>query len=154
MTGSLIQLHGEMLARLWTFPSGQFEKSPLNSRVPVLVVVVVVVDVLVNVVLVTGVVVVVVVVVDVLVEGVVVVVVLTGVVVVEVEVVVVGGSGLFGLFTTGVGFDVLTDEPFLLLAVTTSRRVKPTSAAVSKYVWAVAPVTRAHVVPALEQRAH
>ena len=76
------------------------------------------------------------------------------VVVVEVEVVVVGGGGLVGLCTTGVGFDVLTDEPFLLLAVTTSRRVKPTSAAASKYVWAVAPVTRAHVVPALEQRAH
>jgi hypothetical protein len=167
--GSLIQLHGEMLARLWTFPSGQFEKSPLNSTVPVLGVVVVVVDVLVEVVLVTGVVVVdvlvevvlvtgvvvvvVVVDVDVLVEGVVVVV-ITGVVVVEVDVVVVGGGGLVGLFTTGVGFDVLTDEPFLLLAVTTSRRVKPTSAAASKYVWAVAPVTRAHVVPALEQRAH
>jgi hypothetical protein len=154
--GSLIQLHGAMLARLWTFPSGQFEKSPLNSTVPVLGVVVVVVDVLVEVVLVTGVVVVDVLVEVVLLTGVVVVVVvvLTGVVVVEVEVVVVGGGGLVGLFTTGVGFDVLTDEPFLLLAVTTSRRVKPTSAAVSKYVWAVAPVTRAHVVPALEQRAH
>jgi hypothetical protein len=108
VTGSLIQLHGAMLARLWTFPSGQFEKSPLNSRVPVLVVVVVVdVDVLV----------------DVLVEGVVVVV--TGVVVVEVEVevVVVGGGALVGAFTTDVGFDVPTAEPFLLLAATTSLSV-------------------------------
>jgi hypothetical protein len=111
--GSLIQLQGAMLDRLWTLPSGQFEKSPLNSRAPVLDVVVVVV---------------------VLVEGVVVVVVLTGVVVVEVEVevVVVGGGELVELFTTGVGFDVLTVEPFLLLAVTTSLNVKPTSAAVSK----------------------
>jgi hypothetical protein len=112
--GSLIQLHGEMLARLWTFPSGQFEKSPLNSTVPVLVVVVVVVVVVLVDVLVV-----------VLVEGVVVVV--TGVVVVEVEVevevVVVGGGGLVGAFTTDVGFDVLTAEPFLLLAVTTSLSV-------------------------------
>jgi hypothetical protein len=110
------------------------------------------------VVLVVGLVVVVgvVVVVVVLVAGVVVVVVvvLTGVVVVEVQVVVVGGGGLVGLVTTGVGLDVLTAEPFLLLAVTTSRRVKPTSAATSKYVWAVAPVTGPHVVPALEQRTH
>jgi hypothetical protein len=133
-----------MLERLLTFPSGQLEKSPLNRRVPVLVVVVgVVVDVLVELGLMVGVVVVVVVVV-----------VLTGVVVVEVEVVVVGGGGLVGPFTTGVGLDVLTAAPFLLLAVTTSRRVKPTSAAASKYVWAVAPVTGAHVVPALEQRTH
>jgi len=123
VTGSLIQLHGEMLARLWTFPSGQFEKSPLNSTVPVLVVVVVVVVVVLVDVVVEGVVVVVtgVVVVDVLVEGVVVVV--TGVVVVEVEVVVVGGGGLVGAFTTDVGFDVLTAEPFLLLAVTTTLSV-------------------------------
>jgi hypothetical protein len=118
-----------MLDRLWTFPSGQLEKSPLNSRVPVLVVVVVgvVVDV--------GVVVVVVDDVLVLVVGVVVVVlVVVGVVVVvEVEVVVVvGGGGVVGLCTTRVGFDVLTAEPFLLLALTTRRSVWPTSAALSK----------------------
>jgi hypothetical protein len=83
--------------------------------VVVSVVVVVVVDVLVEVVLVVGVVVIV---------GV--------VVVVEVDVVVVGGGGLVALITTSVGFDVETAEPFLLLAVTTSRRVRPTSAAVSR----------------------
>jgi len=117
VTGSLIQLQGAMLDRLWTFPSGQFEKSPLNSRVPVLVVVVVVVVVVLVDVVVEGVVVVVtgVVVVDVVVEGV--------VVVVEVEVVVVGAGGLVGAFTTDVGFEVLTAEPFLLLAVTTSLSV-------------------------------
>jgi hypothetical protein len=32
--GSLIQLQGAMLDRLWTFPSGQFEKSPWNSSFP------------------------------------------------------------------------------------------------------------------------
>lgn len=77
------------------------------------------------------------VVVDVLLEVVLVVemviVVLTGVVVVvELEVVVVGGGGLVGLVTTGVGFEVLTAEPFLLLAVTARRKVEPTSAAVSE----------------------
>jgi hypothetical protein len=51
-------------------------------------------------------------------------------VVVEVEVVVVGGGGLDAPLTTDVGFDVLTAEPFLLLAATTRRNVKPTSAAV------------------------
>jgi len=113
--GSLTQLHGAMLERLLTFPRGQFEKSPLKSKVPELVVVVgvvvVVVVVLVELVLVVlGVVVVVVVVVGV-------------VVVVDVEVVVVGGGGLVGFCTTGVGFDVPTADPFLFVAVTTSRRV-------------------------------
>jgi hypothetical protein len=51
---------------------------------------------------------------------------------VEVEVVVVGGGRLVVLSTTGVGFDVLTVEPFLLLAVVTSRKVKPASAVSSK----------------------
>ena len=48
----------------------------------------------------------------------------------------------------------LTVVPFLLLAVTTSRNVNPTSAAASKYVWVVALVIGAHNVPALEQRTH
>jgi hypothetical protein len=45
------------------------------------------------------------------------------VVVVDVEVVVLGGGGLVGAFTVGVAFDVPIEEPFLLLAVTTSRSV-------------------------------
>jgi hypothetical protein len=100
--------------------------------------VVVLVVVLVGVVLVVGVVVVVV--------GV--------VVVVEMEVVVVGGGGLDAPLTTGVGFDVLTAEPFLLLAVTTSRKVKPTSAAAWLYDWSVAPVIALQSVPMVEQRTH
>jgi hypothetical protein len=83
--------------------------------VDVLVVEVLVVDVLVEVVLVVGVAVIV---------GV--------VVVVDVDVVVVGGGGLVAPCTTSVGFDVVTAAPFLLLAVTTTRSVEPTSAAVSK----------------------
>jgi hypothetical protein len=52
-------------------------------------------------------------------------------VVVVVELVVGGGGVVVALFTTSVGFDVDTDEPFLLLAVTIRRKVKLTSAAVS-----------------------
>lgn len=141
-------------------------KSPLKSSVPVEAVVVgVVVVVVVCVVVVVGVAVVVVVVdgvvveVDVVVDGevvvlVAVVLVAAVVVVVAAEVVVlVAGAGA-GAAIAGVGADVAMLVPFLLLAVTATRMVKPASAARSKSFCAVAPLTVLHASPALEQCSH
>ena len=133
-------------------------KSPLKRSVPVEDVVVVV-GVVVCVVVVVGVVVVVVVVDGVVVELDVVVVlavvlVAAVVVVVAVEVVVlVAGAGA-GAAIAGVGADVAMLVPFLLLAVTATRMVKPASVARSRSVCAVAPLTVLHESPALEQCSH
>jgi hypothetical protein len=135
-------------------------KSPRKSSVPVedvvvVVCVVVVVGVVVVVVVVDGVVVDV----DVVVDGEVVVVlavvlVAAVVVVVAVEVVVlVAGAGA-GAAIAGVGADVAMLVPFLLLAVTATRMVKPTSVERSRSVCAVAPLTVLHASPALEQCSH
>jgi hypothetical protein len=65
-------------------------------------------------------------------------------------VVVPGGGG----DTRFVARDVAMLVPFLLLAVPTTRIVKPTSAEVSRSVCATAPFTGAQVSPLLEQRNH
>jgi hypothetical protein len=56
--------------------------------------------------------------------------------------------------TTAVGSEAAVLEPPSLEAVTRKRSVKPTSAAPSKYVCAVAPLTDEQLEPALSQRCH
>jgi hypothetical protein len=71
---------------------------------------------------------------------------------VVVGVVLVVGAG--GAETWGVGDEVAMLVPFLLLAVTATRMVNPTSPEPSKSVCAVAPLTGAHASPLFEQRSH
>lgn len=75
-------------------------------------------------------------------------------VVVDVVVVVVVGTGVPDAAIAGVWFEVATDVPFLLLAVTVTRNVEPRSPAAARYVCAVAVVMSAHGVPASAQRIH
>jgi hypothetical protein len=69
-----------------------------------------------------------------------------------VVVVLVVGAG--GADTRGVGNEVAMLVPFLLLAVTVTRMVNPTSAERSKSVCAAAPATGVHASPLLEQCSH
>jgi hypothetical protein len=75
-----------------------------------------------------------------------------GLLVVVVVVVVVGVGA--GVETEGVGADVAMLVPFLLLAVTATRIVKPASVERSRSVCAVAPATVVQASPALEQCSH
>jgi hypothetical protein len=87
--------------------------------------------------------------------GVVVVVVeLLGVVVVLVDGAVVVVVVALEARTTGVAFDVATVEPFLLIAVTTTRSVPPLSAPISRYFPAFAALTARQLAPAELHRAH
>jgi hypothetical protein len=107
-------------------------------------------------VVVDGVVVVVGVVVEVVVVVVVGVVVVVAVVVVVVAVLVVAaaGAGAVAAATTEVGSDVAIVVPFLLLAVTATRRLEPASAESGAYVCAVADARSEHADPSLAHRTH
>jgi hypothetical protein len=94
-----------------------------------------------------GVVVVAVVVVEVDVDGVVV------VVLADVEVVLLVVVGV-GAMTAGVGSEVDTAAPFLLIAVTTTRSVEPTSVFVARYACSDADPIDEQEAPLLAQRAH
>src|SRR5215211_2458205 len=69
---------------------------------------------------------------------------------------IVGNAVLTGAApaTTAVAAEVALLEPAVLLAVTATRRVRPTSALVSAYVVLVAPAMSVHPLPALSQRRH
>lgn len=56
--------------------------------------------------------------------------------------------------TTGVASDVATADPFLFVAVTTTRNVERTSAAVRRYSSPVAAGTESQDAPMLSQRTH
>jgi hypothetical protein len=62
-----------------------------------------------------------------------------------------GGGGGAGAVTTAVAAAVVEAEPFLFVAVTIVRNVKPTSSAVGEYVEPVWPERFAQLV---EQRTH
>lgn len=69
-------------------------------------------------------------------------------------VVVVAEAGAADASMRGVASDVATDVPFLLVAMTETRKVAPTSAAPSTGVAFVSPAMAAHEPPDASQRDH
>jgi hypothetical protein len=64
------------------------------------------------------------------------------------------GVGTIDDAEMAVGADVAAAAPFLFVAVTTKRRVRPASADVATYVALVCPAAEAHAPPAESQRSH
>ena len=63
-----------------------------------------------------------------------------------------GGAGAAA--TTAVCAEPAEPEPAVLVALTLTRAVEPTSAELSVYVWVAAPTMSTQLAPALSQRRH